>query len=186
MKTPKSDFQKEGQRRNYKKYMLTLLTLILSYSITFACDCPDKSDEELWKNANLVFTGKVIKVKQKSGVYHYGRNIPSTTIEVTRVYKGKDLVHDTVTIFNYTMNTCEFDFSEEEEYIIYGRLYVGGSFIVTHKCSGTKLLSKASDTLIFINSLNSNKSNLSIDKEQQQTVPPPPMPVLRKSNYCKD
>lgn len=121
------------------KKILLFLFLIFTIQEGYSCSCaPRPSVKYNWKNANEVFTGKIIKID--SSLYGTnGSKIYSYTVRILESFKedfhkGRELR----TFISQDEASCDFMFQAGKEYLIYAKRE--SHSLVTSICSRTSLL----------------------------------------------
>lgn len=95
---------------------LTLLIVVVFYqpALTSACKCdvPDNATEAL-ETATAVFKGEVIKLKEET---IDGEKYDVALISVSETWKG---IEDSQVIVYTDWTSCQFEFEEGKEYLLY-------------------------------------------------------------------
>lgn len=147
--------------------LLIITFLIVGLKWTYGCDCLTASTEEYFKHAEVVFTGRVLKIIDKSNFWASfkfvdkkaePREITLVQIEITEIFKGLNERLKYISIpIDYS--SCQYTFSEGYEFLIYGNQIVDNPGIVmTWECSGNRRLAdndKSADTFVKLRQLKS-------------------------------
>ena len=130
-----------------KKLMILSISTLLVFSLVqsvIACTCIEPlSPVEALEEADAVFSGEVINVKQR-------HNFVKVTFKVSCVWKGK-LEKDMDVYTSPPTVSCSFPFEKGSEYIVYAyknRENIFKNKLTTNMCRRTKELSDAEEDLI--------------------------------------
>lgn len=141
--------------------MKKLLIFFISVS-SFACSCDEVKIRKSYKEADLVFTGKVINVnktilkhkfvsKGKEQFFESEKHV--YTFEIKTIFKGKIVLQNIEISTDPDEAACGFRFEKEKTYLVYSYLtdlevnseLVGDNkvrpFYTTHLCSRTTTIS---------------------------------------------
>lgn len=122
---------------------LTLLTLVVLFQPVpaSACDCdiPDNATEALEK-ATAVFKGTVIMLQEKS---IFGEKHNAALLSVSENWKGNE---DSQVIVYTDWTSCQFDFEEGKEYLLYPYEYNGKLKVIN--CGRSAEITNAQEDLI--------------------------------------
>jgi hypothetical protein len=133
--------------------MMKYLQLLLSFcfilgalmfaipSIGYACSCivPPPPDQAL-QQANAVFAGKVISIKENNDKYE-----KTVLFEVTTTWKGIDQKQIEITT-PLNSAACGYEFKEGQQYLVYANQEESNQF-ETNLCTRTAELSSAKEDL---------------------------------------
>ncbi|MCR8656652.1 hypothetical protein [Paenibacillus endoradicis] len=105
-----------------------------------ACNCfyPEDAIEALEKS-DAVFTGRVKGIK-KTTIDNESYN--AVLIEVNEIWKG---IHTTQIIVYTTWSSCQFDFQQEEDYLLYSYNHEGNYYVMN--CGRSTTLASAESDL---------------------------------------
>lgn len=142
-------------------YMMLLHVPISAY----ACDCvsPPSVETEL-SQSDAVFSGKVIRIKDKRSAGGYIRN--EIIFEVYQTWKGVDESQIKI-ITGQGGGDCGYHFVPDGEYLVYGRnseMY-GKSQLSTGICDRTVDLEAAKEDLRILGKGNSPNKQVDIESE---------------------
>lgn len=128
-------------------FVLLFCSIIVDPSTSFACSCmqPPSPEEEL-KRKTAVFSGKVIEIvdTESKSLLQSSADPIRVVFEVDRTWKGIDQTQAIV----YTARdsaSCGFNFSLNEEYIVYAYGEVGS--LKTGICDRTNSIDNAAEDL---------------------------------------
>lgn len=134
-------------------FLFTIFNIV-NPAIVHACNCyiPDNAIESL-EISDAVFTGKVKKISKKT---MDGKTYNAVLIEVGQIWKG---IQESEVIVYTSWSSCQFDFIDEEEYLLYayeddGKLHVtncGRSTTLTHATTDTQQLVEGQEPSIKVN-----------------------------------
>jgi len=141
-----------------KKFLafICLSFLLLGYDVAMACSCaPSGSPSEELKEAQAVFAGKVVRVREPRSKPVRNRRgrvvavrvslIAKISFEVAKVWKGPD--KDTILVETMTgCCACGYSFVEGEQYLVYA-YGDGKNRLLASICSRTKRLEAAQEDL---------------------------------------
>ena len=154
--------------------IFTLLILLVSFQTSFACSCVQRSTCEFASTASVAFIGKVIDSEELSRkVVHRelpmggdwesresveGRQVSRLSIQESFFgTQGKD----EIVIETETSSSCGFRLQAGETYLIYADKSDNEVNLMTHMCSGSKLLSRAGEDLAYLRPNKNNAASLS-------------------------
>ena len=137
--------------QNYLRKMrvILIITIVLNSVNSIACVCQQATIEEYFEHAEVVFTGKVLDVIEKTDfwssfryVHNPGepRTITLAQIEITEIFKGlnEKLKYVSVPI---DYSSCKYNFKIGDEYLIYANELVSNpGIIMTGDCRGNSQL----------------------------------------------
>lgn len=127
-------------------FLICSLLLFSFITSVNACSCAEPlSVEESLEQAAAVFSGKVIRVKEKKQEHgFYGKSV---LFEVNEIWKGVE--HSQIMIETGSGDAdCGIHFKEGVEYLVYA--YEDESKLKTYLCTRTKELSFAQDDLFVL------------------------------------
>ncbi|WP_175986453.1 hypothetical protein [Bacillus sp. Marseille-Q1617] len=103
---------------------VALLAFLFGFPLNgIACKCADRSPDLLYEEADAVFRGKVVDLKEDSTI---------GAVEVTEIWKGTNKS----AVYVYTdQSSCGFHFKVNKEYVFYADKDKGNYLITA--CSGT-------------------------------------------------
>lgn len=140
------------------KWLLFSLILLCSLQMALGCMCDKIKPNEYFQKADVVFVGKVLEVNnyKDETLKRFIREIQGEStvgakFQVAQVWKGEANYYYTI---NSDSTSCDFNFVEGEEYLIYAKNIGNGSFYA-EKCDGTSLINRASNELNFLTTLKS-------------------------------
>jgi len=104
---------------------IVLITMILFSIQGYACRCPETTIKKVFKSANIVFSGKVVSVKEEIfKTCIEGKEIVEKTnqliveIQITESFKGD--LKKTIQIFTGLGNgDCGYRFIADQEYLVF-------------------------------------------------------------------
>lgn len=161
-------------KKSFSYKMVTLLFLFCSFIYmmllhvpisAYACDCviPPSVETEL-SQSDAVFSGKVIRIKDKRSAGGYVRN--EIIFEVYQTWKGVDESQIKI-ITGQGGGDCGYHFVPDGEYLVYGRnseMY-GKSQLSTGICDRTVDLEAAKEDLRILGKGNSPNKQVDIESE---------------------
>jgi hypothetical protein len=103
------------------RILFLILLLTLGHNWTFGCECIPTTSEEYFRRAEVVFTGKVLKIITDTNFwstfkfvdrYSNPNDIELAQIEITEVFKGLNprLKHVSIPIDH---SSCQYNFTED-------------------------------------------------------------------------
>lgn len=123
--------------------LIFMALLIVRPSVTYACSCvmPAAPLESLEKST-AVFSGKVVSIKKRTGTVLSSADPVQVTFDIGVSWKGVEA--DTVTLTTALHSeSCGFEFTEGESYLVYARTEKNNDKLHTGLCSRTVLLASA-------------------------------------------
>jgi hypothetical protein len=152
-----------------KSLLAVSLILFLSIKPAVSCDCIPATTVEYYKSADVIFTGKVMKVIEDSpfwSSFNYKEDpepITLVQIEITDNLKGLFPKLKFITIpLDYS--SCQYHFTEGEEYLVFGRMIVSNpGIIMTSDCMGNQILKENNKNIL--NELRKLKAEDNSDKK---------------------
>jgi len=132
------------------KTAFLILILIFGHAKTFGCDCRRATTDQYFKHAEVVFTGRVLKIIKKTNFWssfeYVDKNskpkeIILTQIEITEIFKGLNPKLKFVSIPT-DYSSCQYNFTEGDEYLIFANEIISNpGIIMTWYCSGNHVIS---------------------------------------------
>ena len=110
-----------------KTVLPALIVMLFAYSVAYGCDCATLTSEESFRQADLIFQGRVVRI-ESSGLDRI------VTFEVKRFLKGPSTNY--ISLYQGKSN-CDFQFVEGWGYLVYANA-VGGRFVAS-TCSSTQV-----------------------------------------------
>ena len=110
-------------------FLMVVVMSAMAAPLCWACTCPYQTKKENAKGADVIFTGKVVKVETKDD----GESV-TTRFRLGKVYKGQ--AKRFTNVFTDNGSTCGFLFEKGEKYTVFAHLNDGKK--TTNTCSGTK------------------------------------------------
>ena len=133
---------------------LIFTSLLIFIDPAFSCDCEGVSTKEYYENAEVVFSGKVLKVIKDSPFWssfndkETPKPITLVQMELFENFKGIEPKLKFITI-PIDFSSCQFTFLEGNEYLVFGEEVVSNpGMIMTWDCMGNKLLNENNEALL--------------------------------------
>lgn len=114
------------------KIFISILILLFSFSISFACTCrDDKSTKDYIRDSRAIFVGKIVSIKEQSeSKDEFGKNViprfSDAKVEVIKVWKGVEKSEITIEVDH---STCQEAIEEGKIVLIFAygnNLHEGG------------------------------------------------------------
>lgn len=139
---------------------LSLFTLVVFYqpALTLACNCdvPDNATEAL-EGASAVFKGKVIKLKEET---IDGEKYDVALISVSETWKG---IEDSQVIVYTDWSSCQFQFEEEKEYLLYPYKHNGKLIVIN--CGRSAEINYAQEDLLELGEGNEPTNTVQLEDD---------------------
>ena len=156
-----------------RKFILFLFLLFLTLALgnverILACSCIPKSPCQKFQNADAVFVGKVVEMRQIQ------ENAFAVYFEVSESFKGVK-IGERVKIFSHQNDggSCGYRFEESEVSLVFARNNADSASVSglwTHQCSGNKPIEYAEESLIFLRKfLSENSGTMIVGSIQDMT-----------------
>jgi Tissue inhibitor of metalloproteinase len=119
-------------------------SMLISYSVSYACSCATPSLKEAVKESKAVFSGEVVRidsVQTSSGLPY-----KVVLLKVIDGWKGVDKVQVTVSTAEQG-EACGYHFVAAKKYLVFAHSYTENQQINVSLCSRTKPLEDAVDDL---------------------------------------
>ncbi|MFM9282317.1 hypothetical protein [Paenibacillus jiagnxiensis] len=123
--------------------VLLSVLMVAEPTVVYACSCagpPSPSETKEWSAA--VFSGKAVSLKQRNALIVSSGDPVKVTFQVDRVWKG-NIGSTTVVTTAMSSESCGFEFTEGQEYLVYARNDQEFGVLHTTFCDRTALLSEA-------------------------------------------
>lgn len=129
----------------------------MAYLTSKACSCVTVSTKEYFESAEVVFTGKVIKIIEDSDLWasfiyvtksREPRKIAIAQLEINEVFKGlnPDLKFVSIPI---DFSSCHYDFTRGKEHLIYAREIIWNpGILMTGACSGSIVIDPFTESIM--------------------------------------
>jgi hypothetical protein len=133
-----------------KRYIIPLIFLIaLSNNFLYACSCSSpQSPEKEFLSADVVFTGKVVKIEQANNLA--GELVINATFEVIKPYKGSNDKLITVNTAPHG-KSCGISFEQNKQYLVYASINLGK--LSANSCGRTSELERSAEDLKVLDSV---------------------------------